>query len=125
MKSARKYAVALAIAVTGSVLCGNLPATAGGIELDKVDIVFSRNHDDAYGPGTPPPPQGQPQAHMPPPPGGPGGPGGPRGHMPPPPSGWDRHGFAGGPGGHMPPQHPGGPRGHMPPPNGHMPPPRW
>ena len=112
MKLTRKYAVALAIAAAGSVFFGSLPARAGGIELDKVDIVFRRNHDDAYGsggPGTPPPPQ---QAHMP-------QPGGPGGHMPPP-QPHHGYGFAGSQGGHMPPPpHHHGPRGHMPPP------PRW
>ncbi|MBQ7155401.1 MAG: hypothetical protein IJR85_07615 [Synergistaceae bacterium] len=128
MKHTRKYAAALAVAIAGSVICGSLPARAGGIELDKVDIVFSRNHDDAGGygypqggPGTPPPPplpQGGPRGHMPPPQAG------PRGHMPPPQMHFagDRHNFGpGGPQGYMPPQpphHPHGPR-HMPPP------PRW
>ncbi len=44
-----KFATALMIITAGSILYSELPARAGGIELDRVDITFKRNHDDAYG----------------------------------------------------------------------------
>ena len=113
MKKMSKYLAALAVVTLGSVVYGNLPAYAGGIELDRVDITFKRdngNESRGHMPPPPPPEYGAPRGHMPPPPqahgfnqpGPHGGPGGPRGHMPPPPPHGD-------------------PRGHMPPP----PPHRW
>ena len=99
-----KFATALMIITAGSILYSELPARAGGIELDRVDITFKRNHDDAYGndygdedydrdyrrdmPPPPPPHHRGPRGHMPPPHRRPGGPG---------------HGFHDRPGGHMPP----------------------
>ncbi len=113
-KGNKKLAVAFTLIIAGSVFYGTSPASASGIELEGVQIVFGRHHDA-------PPPPGPPHhdMHMPPPP----PPEPQRGyhppayhpyHRPPEPDMWDR------PGGHHAhgrPEHFGpGPRGHMPPP---------
>ncbi|MBQ7544055.1 MAG: hypothetical protein IJT02_03840 [Synergistaceae bacterium] len=111
MTKTKKYVIAIAAIAVGSVMYGTLPAHAGGIELESVEVAFRRPPEDRGRDMPPPPPQGY----------------GPGDHRPPPP----QYGY--GPGDHRPPppQYGYGPRGHMPPPphhgephgRGHMPPP--
>ena len=66
MKRTGRYIAALAVLAAGSVFFGSLPANAGGIELDGIDIVFRRERDRGHMPPPPPPPPHH--WHRPPPP---------------------------------------------------------
>ena len=50
----KKFVTALMIVTAGSVFYGTVPAQAGGVELEEVDITFRRNHDDRYERHAPP-----------------------------------------------------------------------
>ena len=67
MKLTKKYAAVLAAAIAGSVFCGSLPAKAGGIGIDKRDIVFTRSGCDSGGcqPEIMPHKQQEEKGHMP------------------------------------------------------------
>ncbi len=107
MKTKIKIATAALIVIAAGSAIGVVPAKAGGIELDRVDITLKQGDTEIH--------YGHHGGHMPPPP--PphyGEPRGPHGHMPPPP----------------PPPHHGDPHGFMPPPPPHHgrhmpPPPHW
>ena len=45
----KKIAATIMILTAGSIFCNNIPASAKGVELDRVDITFKRDHDyDRY-----------------------------------------------------------------------------
>ena len=50
----KKFVTAFLVLTAGSFFYGTVPAKAGGVELDRVDITFRRNHDDRYERHAPP-----------------------------------------------------------------------
>ena len=65
-KGNKKLAVVLTLVTAGSIFYATAPASAKGMELEGVEIVFGRHHDAP--PPPPPPPHHYHDMHMPPPP---------------------------------------------------------